>query len=471
MNVRRLLFILLIAALVTPPSDGICSPPLPDPQKLKYPALTFSPPEPQRVELENGMVLYVLEDRELPVVNISAVIRVGSAHDPEGREGLAELTTHVMRTGGTSRMTGDEIDEFLEFTAATLSLSAGTDAATADFFVLKKDFDRVFGVFADILMRPAFNEKKLELAKNLKIEELRRVADAPQKLAFREFRKVLYSGNPRGRLSTIESVRRIERADLERFHRQYFFPRNVMMAVSGDIDRNEVIEKFRRHFGPWRGEGRVADVPPPGEKSSASIYYLQKEGPQSTIIVGFFAPEKKSDDYYPFTLLDFIVGSGGFRSRIFSEIRSNLGLAYSTGSYYEGRTGYGVFGAYAITKSDATGVVLSRLQDILQDVTRRKVEEEEIAWAKRSIVNSFIFSFNSTDMIATQQMMIEYLGLPPGYLREYRDRIEAVPSEELLRVAERYLRSDRATTLIVGNERDFDRPLSTFGDVKRIEAK
>jgi hypothetical protein len=106
MNVRRLLFILLIAALVTPPSDGICSPPLPDPQKLKYPALTFSPPEPQRVELENGMVLYVLEDRELPVVNISAVIRVGSARDPEGREGLAELTTHVMRTGGTSSMTG-----------------------------------------------------------------------------------------------------------------------------------------------------------------------------------------------------------------------------------------------------------------------------------------------------------------------------------------------------------------------------
>jgi predicted Zn-dependent peptidase len=405
------------------------------------------------------------------VVNISAVIRVGSAHDPEGREGLAEITAHVMRTGGTRSMTGDEVDDLLEFTAASLSLSAGTDAATADFFVLKKDLDRVLGVFADILMVPAFDEKKLELAKNLKIEELRRVADVPQKLAFREFRKVLYSGNPRGRLSTIESVGRIERADLERFHRRFFFPRNVMMAVSGDINREEVIEKFRRHFGPWRGEGRVTDVPPPGEKSSASTYYLQKEGPQSTIITGFLAPEKKSDDYYPFTLLDFIVGSGGFRSRIFREIRSNLGLAYSTGSYYEGRTGYGVFGSYAITKSDATGAVLARLREILQDVARSKVREEELSWAKHSIVNSFIFSFSSTDMIATQQMMIEYLGLPPGYLREYRGRIEAVPSEELLRVAERYLRSDRATTLIVGNERDFDRPLSTFGDVKRIEAK
>ncbi|HPC74236.1 MAG TPA: pitrilysin family protein [Syntrophales bacterium] len=471
MSAGRLFFIFLIAVLLLPPGDGNGAPPLPDPQKLKYPALTFSPPEPQRVELENGMVLYVLEDRELPVVNISAVIRTGSAYDPEGREGLADLTARVMRTGGTRSMTGDEVDNLLEFTAATLSLSAGTDAATADFFVLKKDFDRVFGVFADILMAPAFNEKKLELAKNLKIEELRRIADVPQKLAFREFRKVLYSGNPRGRLSTVESIGRIEREDLEGFHRRFFSPRNVMMAVSGDIDGREIVEKFRRHFGSWRGDGPVRDVPPPGEKLSASIHYLQKEGPQSTIIIGFLAPEKKSDDFYPFTLLDFIVGSGGFRSRIFSEIRSNLGLAYSAGSYYEGRTGYGVFGSYAITKSDATGRVFARLQEILKDVTRRRVGEEELLWAKRSIVNSFIFSFSSTDMIATQQMMIEFLGLPPGYLRDYRGRIEAVPPEDLLRVAVRYLRGDRATVLIVGDEKNFDRPLSSFGDVRKIEAK
>jgi predicted Zn-dependent peptidase len=471
MSMKRLLFILLAAAFLTPLCDGICSPPLPDPQRLKYPVLTFTAPEPERVELENGMVLYVLEDRELPVVNISAVIRVGSAHDPEGREGLAEIAAHVMRTGGTRSMTGDEIDDILEFTAASLSVSAGTDAASADLFVLKKDFDRVLQIFADVLMNPVFDGKKLELAKGLKIEELRRVADVPQRLAFREFRKVLYSGNPRGRLSTIETIGRIQKEDLEGFHRRFFFPRNIMMAVSGDMDSKEVIEKFRRYFGLWHDAGRVNDVQPPGEKLSSSIYYLHKEGPQSTIILGFLAPEKKNADFYPFTLLDFIVGSGGFRSRIFQEIRNNLGLAYSTGSYYEGRAGYGVFGSYAITKSEATGTVLDRLQQILQDVGRRKVQEAELAWAKNAIVNSFIFSFSSTDMIATQQMMIEFHGLPPGYLREYCGRIEVVSREDLHRVAGQYLRDDRATTLVVGNEKNFDRPLSSFGDIKKIDWK
>lgn len=471
MNMRRLFFALLVLILIFSSSDGICSPPLPDPHHLKYPPIAFTPPEAERIELENGMVLYVLVDRELPVVNISAAIRAGSAHDPEGREGLAELTTRVMRTGGTRTMTGDQIDDLLEFTAASLSLSSGTDSASADLFVLKKDLDLVFRVFAEILTAPVFDEKKLELAKNLKIEELRRVADVPQRLAFREFRRVLFSGNPRGRLATIESIGRIERSDLVKFHHRFFFPRNIMMAVSGDIDRKEVVEKFRTHFGSWRGEGPAADVEPPGVKTSPPTYYLHKEGPQSTIIMGFLAPEKKSPEFYPFTILDFIVGSGGFRSRIFQEVRSNLGLAYSTGSYYEGRSGYGVFSSYAITKSEATGEVLSRLRAILEDVARRRIPEEELLWAKRAIVNSFIFSFRSTDLIATQQMLIEFQGLPPDFLRDYRDRIESVSAEDLLYIAERYLRSDRATVLVVGNERDFDRPLSSFGDVMRIEAR
>ena len=471
MITKRLLPVLLITALLTPLTDGTCSPPLPDPQRLKYTPLIFTPREPERVELENGMILYVLEDRELPVVNVSAVIRVGSAYDPEGREGLADITAHVMRTGGTRSMTGAEIDDILEFTAASISVSAGTDAASADLFVLKKDFDRIFQIFSDILIHPAFDDRKLELAKNLKIEELRRVADVPQKLAFREFRKALYSGNPRGRLSTIESVGRIQKDDLEEFHKRFFFPRNVMMAVSGDVDRKEIIEKFRHHFADWRNDGHVQPVPPPAEKPASSIYYLHKEGPQSTIIVGFLAPEKKSPDSYPFTLLDFIVGSGGFRSRIFQDIRSNLGLAYSTGSFYEGREGYGVFGSYAITKSEATGTVLSRLLQILQDIGHQQVLEDELAWAKNAIVNSFIFSFSSTDLIATQQMMTEFHGLPSDYLRAYRGRIEAVNREDVLRVAAQYLRDDRATTLVVGDEQKFDRPLSTFGDIHKIDWK
>ena len=451
--------------------DAWGSPPLPSPAKLKYLPMVFSPPKPERVELPNGLVLYILEDRELPVVCISAAIRAGAVHDPPGKEGLADLISYVMRTGGTSSLSGDDIDETLEFMASTVSLSAGMDSGGAEVFSLKKNFDRTLEMFAQILMKPAFEEKKLALAKGLKIEEIRRVGDVPQKLAFREFRKVMYRGNPRGRLATEASVGGIDRGDLARFHGQFYGPRNIMMAVAGDIRREEVVTAFNRHFGAWKSGEAAAPVPPPVSKTGGPIYFIHKDGPQSTVISGYLAPEKGSPEFFPFTLLDFIVGSGGFQSRIFQEIRNNLGLAYSTGSFYDGRRGYGIFGAYAITQSQSTGRVLTKINEILDDVRTRGVRAGEMRWAKNAIVNSFIFSFDSTRSIAAQRMMIEFHGLPADFLDSYRRRIEEVSAESVRATAQTHLRPGESTTLVVGDEKNFDRPLSAFGEVQTIEWK
>ncbi len=189
--------------------------------------------------LENGIVLYILEDHELPIVNINAVIKTGTMHDPEGKEGVAELTAYVMRTGGTAKLNSAEIDSRFDFMAASASISMSLESAQVNFSVLNKDLDQGLDLLAQILIQPAFEQNKFELARQLKNEELRRLKDDPQSLAFREFNRLIYRGDPRGRFPSHKSLGNIERDDLIKFHRRFFQPNNIMFAVSGDITKEE----------------------------------------------------------------------------------------------------------------------------------------------------------------------------------------------------------------------------------------
>jgi len=443
--------------------------PWPDPDRLSYEEIKFSPSKPERVVLENGLTVYFLEDRELPLVNISFVVGAGSVFEPPGKEGLAEMTGDVMRTGGAGKLGGDKIDEELESLAAPISISLGMDYGTGSLSVLKKDLNRAFKIFAEMIRVPAFNDAKLEQEKNLKIEELRRVFDKPQRLAFREYKKAIYAGNPRGRLPEIASIEKIERDDLVSFHKTYFFPRNLRMAVTGDLSKQEALDLISRHFNDWDDEGDFGTAPLPKPQENAPLYYYEKKVPQSTVIIGTIGPGKESPDFYPFTVLDYILGSGGFRSRIFQEIRSNRGLAYSAGSFYEGRQGYGSFGAYAMTKSESTGQVLSLMEGILKDARESRVPAQDLHLAKRSIVNSYIFSFTSSYMIAVQHMILEFQGLPTKFLAEYPAKIDAVSREDVMKAAEKYLDPDKKTIFVLGDQSKFDEPLKSFGEVKKVK--
>ncbi len=443
--------------------------PLANPDRLIYRPLHFKYPRAERAALNNGMILYILEDHELPLVNIHIAIKTGSYYDPEGKEGLAELTGTVMKTGGTETTTGSAIDEELESLAINIKISTQTESAAVSFSGLKNNLDRGLGILSQVMMRPVFAEDKLQLAKNLKTEELRRIADDPQQLAFREFNRVFYSGDPRGRLASPRSLRNIVRDDLRGFHGKFFTPDNMMVAVTGDVTKNEILGLFAKYFGGWQTRGKALSIPPPAPVRKEAIYYLSKDTPQSVIITGQFAPAKKSPDFYAFTLLDFILGSGGFRSRIFQEIRTNQGLAYSAGSFYRAKSDYGVFGAYAMTKSASTGKVLTLLRDISGKAKNSGFDTGELNWAKNSINNSFVFSFSSTEQTARQQMMLEFDKLPDDYLITYPEKIKNVSAEDLKRIALKYLSPEEITTLVAGKEMDFDKPLSSFGKVDRIK--
>ena len=457
---------LILSAGVTPAmgkDDGL----LISPDRLRYPPLHFSPPKPQRVILSNGMVLYILEDHELPILYVTAVVKTGHMYDPAGLEGLAELTGELMRTGGTKNLTADAVNEALDFMAATVEVSTGLESTSVDLSVFTKDREKGIDIFAQIMKEPAFSQDRIDIAKGLEVEALKRLRDDYTQLAFREFGKCFYRGDPRGRTASVSSFGRIGREDLLRFHRRYFQPANIMLAITGDISTAEALSLIGRHFDSWTGAGKQPESLPIPKGQPGGIHYLFKQVPQSVIIVGYPAPGRGDDDYYPFTVADFIIGSGGFRSLITQKIRSDQGLAYSAGSFYRSRSGHGVFAAYAITKSSTTTLVLSLIRDIIGTGPLKADDEERLSWAKRSLDNSFIFSFQSARQIAVQALMAEFEGLPGDYLARYRERIEQVQSGDLRRVARKYL-SGEAMTLILGDQNAFDQPLDLFGPVNRL---
>ena len=450
-------------------AEGNSSIPLINPDKLHYQELQFAPPQAQRVVLDNGIILYVFEDHELPLLNISAVIRTGSNYDPAGKEGLAELSGTLLRTGGTKTMAADAIDEALDFFAGSLTVSMSRDSGSISLSVLKDNLDEGLHIVSQIITNPSFDESKIALAKDLKIEELRRISDDPQKLAFRELKRFLYRDHPAGRLPSIASINNVQRRDIIQFYKQFFYPKNIMIAVTGDISKDQAIIKIKKYLGSWNESVKHYSIPPIPAKQKGHIYFLSKDVPQSTIISAQFAPGKNNSDTYPFEVLDFILGSGGFKSRIFQQIRNNLGLAYSTGSFYTRISGYGVFGAYAMTKSETTAKVLSNIQAIIKDAKKNVIDNKELEGAIKSINNNFIFSFHSAEQIAHQQLMVEYDSLPGDYLATYREKIAAVQAEDLMRVANKYLSPDEAVILVVGNENAYNQLVFSFRTVSRIE--
>ncbi len=430
--------------------------------------LDFKIPNVLKSTLDNGITLFTYSDHEIPLITARILLRTGSFCDFKNKEGIADITGRLVRTGGVVGIPADSVDEMLDQFAGYLEFSVSADTTTAMLSVLKDDLDKGLLLFSRMIISPAFEEQKLQIAKSIKIEELRRLPDDPFRLARREFNRQMYKDDPRGRYPSIKSIEEIKREDLIQFHKKYFRPENMAIAVSGDITHTEAFKMANKYFGSWKLTGATDNLQQMRNTSKGGVYFVKKAVPQSVILIGYDAPGKKDSSYFPFSIFDFIIGSGGFTSRIFQKVRTDQGLAYSTGSFYRADINYGQFVIYAITKSSSTHAALLLLQSIISDANKKGVTEGEMSWAKKSVDNGFLFSFLTADQIAYQQMKISHDKLPSDYLATYRKNISKVAANSIQEVVNKYLTNDSATLLILGNDEALKQVRSIYPDVKEI---
>jgi len=447
-----------------------------DPRQMRFEPVQFTPPEPERVVLANGMVVYLLEDHELPLVTITAMIRTGAWLDPPDKIGLATLTGATMRTGGTQRMSAARVDEELEQLAASISVGIGVEAGSAMLDVLKKDLGHGLRIFADILMTPTFDPGRVELAKLQALEGIRRRQDQPQSIAGREFAKLLYGPtHPFARESSIESVSRITREDLLAFHAQTVHPNGIILGVTGDFEKASMLALLRETFGGWAKGAVQSIVLPPVASDEASagkkvVRFIGKRISQTHLRVGHLSVKEDDPDYPALSLLNDILGGSSFRSRLFQDIRTQRGLAYSVRStLLAGTRERGTWSMRAETKVDSTQEAINRLMANLERLREQPVTDAELGEAKEAFVNSFVFSFASPASIVSRLIGLEYDGLPKDFLQQLRDKVVKLTKEDLQRAARAHVHPDRLRILAVGPPQSLAPVLSAFGEVEEIK--
>jgi zinc protease len=464
------LVVAVLSATVMSWAGGLA---LGDPRSMTFPPVEFAPPEPSRVVLDNGMVVYLLEDHELPLVNLSAMMRTGGWLEPQEKIGLAALTGSVMRSGGGGGRTAEQVDEELEQFAIELNVSMGRQSGAASLDVLSKDLERGLNIFAGLLRQPAFEVPRVELAKLQAIEGIRRRQDHPGSIVGREFLKQLYGPeHPSARESTIESIKGITRDDLVAFHQRTVHPNGIILGVTGDFKRDEMIALLRATFGDWKkGEVSELNIADAREAGGPSIVrFVNKDTSQTHLRIGHLTIREDDPDYVPLAIANDILGGSSFRSRLFNDVRTKRGLAYSVGSRLNvGMHDQGVWLMRAETKLPSTQEVISRFVANMERMRTELVTDEELAEAKQAYVNSFVFSFASPAAVVGRFVELEYDGLPKDFLQQLRARVIALTKEDILKAAEKHFRPNRLTIVAVGPGEALPKLLSGFGEVKEIK--
>jgi zinc protease len=460
----RPLWLALMVSLVAPGQE-------PD---LNYPPLRpVTVPKVETVTLSNGLRVYLLENHELPLVSGWALVRTGNLFDPPDKIGLATLTGLVMRSGGTVAKTGDQLDEELENVAASVESSIGESAGEVSFSALRENAGAVLEVFKDVLAGPQFRQDKIDLAKTQLRSGIARRNDDAEAIGAREFADTVYGKDtPYGWRMEYDTLARIRRDDLVAFHRRYFFPANTLLAVYGDFSLPEMKAKLEALFGGWSGgQPPVPAFPPVRNKPQPGVFPAAKDDVTQTVFaIGHLGGLLRDKDHPALEIMAGILG-GGFSSRLFQRVRTQLGYAYGIDAEWD--AGYdhpGLFQVSGSTKSASTAETLQIIRQELDRIRSAEVTGKELETAKQTVLNSFVFHFDTPAKTLRRLLRYEYYGYPADFIFQYQKAIQAVTQADVLRVARWRLRPQDFTIVAVGNPAQFGKPLSALGlPIRRID--
>ncbi len=434
---------------------------------LKYPPIgAIKIPDVAQFTLPNGMRVYLLENHSIPLIRGLALVRTGNLFDPPDKVGLATMTGMVLRTGGTTSKTGDQLDEQLENVAASVETNIGESIGTVSFSALTGNTAEVLAAVKDILVNPAFREEKVQLARNELRSGIARRNDNPQGIATREFTSLLYGKNtPYGWDMEYATVDRIHRADLLDFYHRYFFPANIMFAVQGDFSAPAMKAQIEALFADWKTtQPPVPPFPAVTSKTTPGTYLVSKpDVTQTTFFLGQRGGVLSDKDYPALQVMGDILG-GGFQSRLFRRVRTQLGYAYGINANWGANYDHpGLFTVEGSTKSISTTEAIQAASEEIAKLRTGEVTQAELDLAKNTVLNSWVFRFDTPAKTLNRMLTYEYFGYPKDFIYHYQKAIEAVTRADIGRVAKQYLDPRQLTIVAVGNPKDFGAKLDTLG--------
>ena len=461
-----------LAAAQTPPANRPAAA-VPSVRDLKFPPLgAIEIPNVEVFTLPNGMRVFLLEDHELPLVHGAARIRTGNLFDPADKIGLATITGMVMRTGGTHRKTGNELDVELENIAASVETGIDETSGSASFSALTENTAEVMAVFHDVLTGPEFRQDKIDLAKTQIRGAISRRNDNAHEITAREFANTVYGKDtPYGWEEEYATVDRISRSDLQSFYQRYFFPANVLLAVWGDFKTAEMKARLENLFADWTvTQPPVPAFPKVSGKPAPGIFLaVKKDVDQTFFTVGQLGGVFRDPDYPALEIMADILG-GGFQSRLFQRVRTKMGNAYDIGAGWGANYDHpGLFEISGSTKSVSTVETLQAVHEEVERIRTSEVTDEELKSAKESALNRLVFAFDTRSKTILRMLNYTYFGYPQDFIQRYQKALGAVTRADVLRVAKARLNPAEFTQVAAGNPEAFGQPLTALGPVSNID--
>ncbi len=408
---------------------------------------------PTRSVTANGMTVLFLEQHFLPTVEINALVKVGSAQDPPDKAGLANLTASLLDEGTLTR-TSRQIAEQIDFVGGSLEAHSAEDFTTASTRVLKKDADLGFALLADMLQHPAFHKQEFERVRTQILGEIVSDDDDPGNVAMKAFHQLIFHGHPYSwpAHGTEETLTKITVADIQQFHAREYLPNQTILVIVGDLTQDQAATLVQTHFGSWKkGAPSPYQMKKPASIERKMVQLIEKDLTQSTIVLGHTGISRTNPDYYAVTVMNYILGAGGFSSRLMDSIRDKQGLAYGIMSQFDSRLMPGAFFISLQTRTDVTNQAIAGVLTEIKGMRDAPVTDQELNEAKSFIVGSFPLRVDSSAKLANVLAQVELYNLGLDYFTQYPRAIEKVTKDDVLRVAKQYLDPQHYALVVVGS--------------------
>lgn len=410
----------------------------------------------ERWTMPNGLVVLLVERHTIPAVEAHLVIKTGAVADPSGREGLAALTADLL-TKGTATRSAVEIAEAIDFIGGSLTAQAADDFSSLTLTTLKKDLPTALGVTADVLLHPAFPAAEVERQRRDTLSGIQAAKDDPEDVAEKAFAPLVFGPHPyRHPVEGLDTtVPLLTREEVVAFHRTYYRPNNAILALVGDLGSREARRAVKAALGGWEKKPLppllVPPAPPVAEKT---VSLIEKDLTQATIVLGHLGIARNDPDFYPVTVMNYILGGGGFASRLMTTIRDNRGLVYGISSGFDAKRFPGSFSVSLQTKTASADEAIGAALDEIRRIREEGVADAELRAAQDYLAGSFPLRLDTNAKLARLLAAVEFYGLGPGYFEDYPRAIRAVTLDDVRRVAAAHLDPERYVLVVVGKTRE-----------------